>query len=602
MLFARFRALMTGRQVQKKMTKHRADGVCGAVVLLILCSFDAHSQQRTFTNPILNGGYPDPSICRDGEDFYIVNSSFEYFPGLPLHHSKDLVNWELVGYGLHRAEQASGAVNLVDVQSNGGIHAPTLRCHEGRFYIITTNVYTPAKSGEPTQMVNFVITADTIQGPWSQPNVIDNAPGIDPDLFFDDDGRVWYVGTHSPEEPAYGGEGEIYLQELNPKTWQFMGDRHFLWRGAVKFATWAEGPHLYKKDGRYYLLVAEGGTSFNHAVTVAVSDQITGPYEGNHRNPILTSRHLSYDNWVHSTGHADMVELADGRWYMVALSKRGDIEGETDDGRRGANMGRETHLLPVVWERVPFNWVPEEKRILWPVVAPLTGKVERDNPLPFSDKPQYRALAWADNFDQSKLKLDWNFRRVPENTVYSLTARPGYLRLYTRPEQPMDRARASLMGVRQPESDFTYRVSMAFMPAANDASTDMEAGINLFQKDNNYIAYTLLRRGQAFELQLQLAERDESLSVLKNKRLSDYKGTIQLEVVSKNDRYVYRYSLDGGDSWLDFAESDANLLVSRGYTGAYFGLYSSSRGRQVNAHADFDWVRYQAHERRKEGL
>ncbi|MGB5354972.1 MAG: glycoside hydrolase family 43 protein, partial [Woeseia sp.] len=214
----------------------------------------------TFTNPILRGGFPDPSICRVGQDFYLVNSSFEYFPGLPVHHSRDLVNWTLIGYGLHREEQASGAVNLLDVQSNGGIHAPTLRCRDGRFYIVTTNVYQPP--GASAQMVNFVITAKHPAGPWSLPTVIAGAPGIDPDLFFDDDGRVWYVGTHQPDSPNFEGEGEIWLQELDPDSWQLRGPRHFLWRGACG-GVWAEGPHLYRRDGRYYLLVAEGGTSLN---------------------------------------------------------------------------------------------------------------------------------------------------------------------------------------------------------------------------------------------------------------------------------------------------------------------------------------------------
>ena len=168
------------------------------LVLAIAISFfaKANAADDTFTNPILRGGYPDPSICRVGDNFYIVNSSFEYFPGLPLHHSTDLVNWELVGYGLHREEQVTGAVNLVDVQSNGGIHAPTLRCHDGLFHIITTNVYLTQGNNPITEFVNFVITAENIEGPWSEPHVIEGAPGIDPDLFFDDDGRVCGMFTY----------------------------------------------------------------------------------------------------------------------------------------------------------------------------------------------------------------------------------------------------------------------------------------------------------------------------------------------------------------------------------------------------------------------
>ena len=164
------------------------------LIFLLLIVGDVFSQ--TFTNPIIAGGYPDPSICRVGDDFYIVNSSFEYFPGLPIHHSKDLVNWELVGYGLDRPEQCQNPNNLVDVQQRGGIHAPTIRHHNGTFYIITTNVYTPIDKDKPTDMVNFIITADNAAGPWSMPHRIEGAPGIDPDLFFDDDGKVYFVGTH----------------------------------------------------------------------------------------------------------------------------------------------------------------------------------------------------------------------------------------------------------------------------------------------------------------------------------------------------------------------------------------------------------------------
>lgn len=140
--------------------------------------------QDTFLNPVINGGYPDPSIVRVDDDFYIVNSSFEYFPALPIHHSKDLVNWKLIGYGIDRPSQATGKVNLYDVQQQGGIHAPSIRYHNGLFYIVTTNVYTPKDKSKPTEMVNFILTAKNPAGPWSEPNIIEGAPGIDPDIFF----------------------------------------------------------------------------------------------------------------------------------------------------------------------------------------------------------------------------------------------------------------------------------------------------------------------------------------------------------------------------------------------------------------------------------
>ena len=173
-------------------------------------------------------------------------------------------------------------VNLIDVQSDGGIHAPTIRYNNGTFYIISTNVYFDEKN-QKAEMINFIITAKNPEGPWSEPKHILDAPGIDPDLFFDDDGRVWYVGNQQPEDPNFDGEGEIWVQEIDLQKFVLVGERHLLWRGACG-GVWAEGPHMYKKDGKYYLLIAEGGTSFNHAVMVALSDKIEGSYISNPRN------------------------------------------------------------------------------------------------------------------------------------------------------------------------------------------------------------------------------------------------------------------------------------------------------------------------------
>jgi xylan 1,4-beta-xylosidase len=533
--------------------------------------------QPSFLNPILPGGYPDPSICRVDDVFYLVNSSFEYYPGLPIHRSTDLINWELIGHGLHRPAQCTGAVNLVDVQSNGGIHAPTLRYHEGTFYLITTNVYYDEAS-ETTDFVNFILTAEDPAGPWSAPHVLAGAPGIDPDIFFDDDGRVWYVGTHSPENPNFPGEGEIWLQEIDLENWTLIGERSFLWRGACG-GVWAEGPHMYKRNGWYYLMIAEGGTSFNHAMMIAISDSITGPFISNERNPILSSRHLSYDNWVHSTGHADLVELNDGRWYMVALGVRGDED-------RGSNMGRETHLLPVQWEREPFEW--KDVQYEWPVPAPQTGRVERFNQVPFSGTSQLRNTRFADNFDGDQLNLAWNFRRVPEPGVYSLTVNPGHLRLYTHPEVIQERGRTSLVGFRQTESDFAYQTKMNFQPQSDRA----EAGISLFQKDDNYFTLTVLKENEPAIIQLTLAEPNAEPRTLQQQMLPDYRGEVTFKVVSRNHRYFFYYSLDGITFQL-LAETNANHILSRGYTGAYLGLYATSHGESTTDYADFDWVNYQ---------
>ncbi len=557
-----------------------------AILIMLTLSVNLFAQPDGFINPIIPGGHPDPSICKVGEDFYIVNSTFEYFPALPIHHSKDLVNWELIGYGLHREEQASGAVNLVDVQQDGGIHAPTIRFHEGTFYVITTNVYSPVDESKPTEMVNFIITAENPAGPWSEPHVIEGAPGIDPDLFFDDDGKVYFVGTHAVGQPNTDGIGEIWVQELDIENFKLVGERHSLWRGACGGCC-VEGPHIYKEHDTYYLLIAEGGTSYNHAVMIAASENVYGPYDSNPRNPIMTSRHLSKNNWVHSTGHADLVELDDGRWYMVMLGIRNDEGG-------ASNMGRETHLVPVKWEPSTVgweevtegNWQPVE--YLFPVAAPETGKVERYTQLPFPDKPQYYNDAFTDNFDSETLHPEWNFRRVPRPNTYSLDAEKGVLRLFLKPETFKLRERYSLIGIRQKESDFEYRAKMIFAPEKDHE----EAGISIFQKDDNYINFTVEKKQGQEIVKVLVKERDKDIQVIKQEGLPGYQGNIIFKLVSKNNQYQYLYSLDGGQSFVQFTETSDDLVICRSYIGTNIGIFASSNGNPTRAFADFDWVSY----------
>ena len=201
------------------------------------------------------------------------------------------------------------------------------------------------------------------------------------------------LGNKKPKDPEFIDQKEIWMQELNRETFQLTGARYHLWRGACD-GVWTEGPHIYKNDRRYYLMIAEGGTSFNHAVMVAASDKLTGPYVSNARNPIFTSRQLSYENWVHSTGHGDLVKLDDGRWYMFLLGVRGDL-------KRKSNMGRETFVVPVGWER---DMHPKKGKILWPVVAPKTGRIERINPVIFDGGTPAKNRAFRDDFKHSTLE------------------------------------------------------------------------------------------------------------------------------------------------------------------------------------------------------
>ena len=294
-------------------------------------------------NPILSGFYPDPSICRVKDTYYIVNSTFAYFPGVPIFASKDLCHFRQIGNILDRPSQ----LPLGNDGMSRGIFAPTIRYYDGVFYMITTNV---SFGG------NFIVTATDPAGPWSEPHYLKGAEGIDPSIFFDEDGKCYYIGTRpNPEGVRYNGDWYIYIQELDIKNFCLVGDYKLAWKGAMRDAEWPEGPHLYKKDGWYYIMHAEGGTGPSHAVCVARSKEIFGSYVGNFDNPILTHRHLGKSYPIRYVGHADLVDTPEGDWYMVMLASR-PCEGYS-------GLGRETFLAKVTWENG------------WPVVNEGEGRL-----------------------------------------------------------------------------------------------------------------------------------------------------------------------------------------------------------------------------------
>ncbi len=530
---------------------------------------DAPSEPHaTFSNPVISGFAPDPSIIRVGDDFYLANSSFEYFPGIPIYHSVDLVNWSLIGHALHEAAQ----VDLQSVDSSGGVHAPTLRYHGGTYYVIVSNIV----DGAP---INFIVTATDPRGPWSHAYVLKDAPGIDPSLFFDDDGRVWYTGNWLPPDPEFPGQAEIWLQELDLDRMRLVGDKHYLWRGCCQGA-WAEGPHLYKKDGYYYLLLSEGGTSYEHALSVAIAKSITGPYRNNPRNPILTHRQLSYEHPITGVGHADLVELDDGRWYAAALGWR------LIDGSHGI-LGRETFLVPVVWETERHAW--KDERLAFPVVSPDTGKIELRHPLPFDDAAQSAHEGFEDDFTAAELGLEWNFRRTPKRSFVSLTDNPGALRLYLAPAEIAENEQYSFVGIRQRHFQFEAATAMTFTAGRPTE----EAGLVVIQNDRSAYVMTLGRSAAGTELRLYHAPRNDDVLA---RRAIDA-DRVHLKVAGDYLAYDFLYSLDG-ETWSALAEEVDGTLLSPAmiggfnYTGVYIGLYGSSHGAPTDAYADVEWFRY----------
>ena len=288
------------------------------IIGLILCmNVFGQTEPTTFNNPILPGYHPDPSITRVGDDYYLVNSTFIWFPGLPIYHSKDLVNWKLIGHALDRPDM----VDLTGLADLLGIYAPTIRYHDGLFYIITTCTYCEG---------NFYITAKDPSGPWSDPIWLKDAPGIDPSLFWDDDGKCYYTGSGPVVKEDWPTQRDIYIQELDLAQKKLVGEPKHLTFGHANNASFTEGPHIYKRNGKYMLMVAEGGTGDAHAMTIHHSDSIYGPYVADYINPVISHRHLGKDYPIQATGHADLVETQNGEWWSVMLGKR-PIDGLVKD-------------------------------------------------------------------------------------------------------------------------------------------------------------------------------------------------------------------------------------------------------------------------------
>ncbi|MGC1375278.1 MAG: glycoside hydrolase family 43 protein [Anaerolineales bacterium] len=510
---------------------------------------------KTFRNPILSGCYPDPSICRVGDDYYLVNSTFEYFPGLPIFHSRDLVNWRQIGHVLDRPSQ----LPLEGVHHSCGLYAPTIRYSQGVFYVINTLVAGKTKSG------NFIVTAANPAEPWSEPYWLEDADGIDPSLFFDDDGRAWYVGNRAAEPSQYEGHTEIWLRELDLKHMRLTGEIYPLWDGALKRAIWAESPHVYKTNGRYYLMIAEGGTAHDHAVTIARSDAVTGPYQSNPRNPILTHRHLGLDYPIVGTGHADLVETPSGEWWMVCLAMR-------PCGGYYYNLGRETFLAPVRWEDG------------WPVVSPGTGRVEFRYPLPDLPEHPWPPFAARDDFDAPTLALQWTFLRVPDAAAWSLGERPGFLRLRLRPEQLSEQSNPSFVGRRQQHIHFTAQAALEFTPQ----SADECAGLALIQNNDFHFLFVVTTTGVHLVKRAQGQEETLAEQPLKA-------GQVFLKVEAHEQDYSF-YTATAPDEWRPLAENvDGRILstpVAGGFVGAWIAMYASSNRQLSTNHADFDWFEY----------
>lgn len=534
-------------------------------------------------NPILPGFYPDPSIIRVEDDFYLVTSSFCYFPGVPVFHSRDLAHWEQIGHVLERPSQLEvGCDNL-----SGGIFAPTIRYHEGIFYVITTNT---DKGG------NFIVTATDPAGPWSDPHWIADAEGIDPSLFWDDDGRAYYTGTCAGEDSSLR-KAKIWISEIDLREFKLVGERKKIWGGSQVDAWCPEAPHLYKRDGWYYLMIAEGGTEHFHAVTIARSRAVFGPYTGYDGNPIMTHRHLGQRAEITNTGHADIVELKDGSWYMVMLASR-------PYGGYHLNMGRETFIAPMIWEDG------------WPVVCPGMGKLEWRYPAPQLPEAAVESPAGRDEFEHTGMAYCWNSLGTPREGVFVQENSRFRIKTVARSMDAPDEARmealrsgraaktdcAGFMGRRQQHQSYTVRAEMEFSPVKRQA-----AGLMILQNGYHSLRMEMalqdgkrvirvLRGYQTLEAQITHHTVQEAFQKECLGELCWEADTVVLEIRAQGQSHSFTAIDAAGGRHLLAEGIDGSFLGSEtagGFVGAYIGMFATGNGEEGENYAAFDWFDYE---------
>jgi xylan 1,4-beta-xylosidase len=512
-----------------------------------------------YQNPVLPGFYPDPSVCRVESEFFLVTSTFEYFPGVPIFRSENLVDWEQLGHCLASTSQ----VDLTDCPSSKGVYAPTLRHHAGTYYVVTTNMNLGYGA-------HFLVTAQDPAGPWSEPIELSQY-GIDPSLFFDDDGRC-YLTTNGKEDAPFGLG--IYQSEIDPATGRRLTEPRFLWPGTGGMAP--EAPHLYKRNGEYFLLIAEGGTSYGHMVTLARGPRPYGPFEPAPHNPLLS--HRSLGSPIAAVGHADLVEAQDGSWWALCLGIRPRFRA----GAGAHHLGREVFLAPVSWDTAGFPHINQGRPLeLSMTVSGLPGRVA----------PERRCDAWLrDDFDGQKLGLAWNFIRHLDAGAWSLSERPSFLRLRGGPLGLSAVGQVSFVGLRQRHFACRFTAQLSFCPAEEGA----EAGV-------------AIRMNEAYHYQVGVRRAGGGLRVFVRRVLGGHvelvaerplpSCVITLEVLAEPERYWLKAFVGGeGAAPVLSVPAETRLLsseVAGTFTGVYLGLYATGNGRPVSSPADFDWVEYE---------
>lgn len=495
----------------------------------------------TITNPIQKGFYPDPSICRVGNCYYMVHSTFAYAPGIPVFKSYNLKDWIQIGHVLERETQLS----LVGAKVSQGIYAPSIRFHEGKFYVISTNV-----SGGG----NFYLTAENPEGTWSEPVFLKEALGIDPSLFFEE-GRCYYIGQRSKEKGTYDGDCEIWIQELDLKEGKLTGIPKVLFDGSMKHTVWAEGPHIYKKGDFYYLMLAEGGTEYNHSITVARSRNLYGPYESCPWNPILTHRHMGHEYPIQNIGHGDLIERPDKEWFMVMLGTR--LENGCDE------LGRETFLAKVSWEND------------WPVVNPMYGRILIQQKLEGFDEKEKKntkgPIEWSWPLDMRCLGLRRNPAEIPKKI------HEGRLHLPMGIETLDSTGVPSYIGTR-----LLSRTFHVYATVESQLFQGEEAGLVYYYDENHYIKAVIRRYG----------ENCEAAVIKRTRNGENVEGRILIKgnfhtICLQGEKQKLCVLADGIAVAESIGLKELCSQVAGGFTGCTVGVYAWSEHKSEKRNAVF---------------
>jgi xylan 1,4-beta-xylosidase len=543
------------------------------VCLLFLCMVVIGTACRSnieienhIMNPNLTGFYPDPNICKVGEDFYLVTSTFAYFPGLPVFHSKDLMNWDKIGHIMTNP----GTFDTDGLEVSEGLFAPAIRYNDDIFYVVCTFVHGNG---------NFVVTATNPAGPWSDPIYMPEINDIDPSLFFDDDGTTYIVyNSIAPDDkPLYEGHRTIRMYRFDKENKKVLGEEKILINGGVDITQkpgWIEAPHLIKKDGLYYLIAAEGSTGYDHSEVDFRCDNVWGPYEPGPNNPILTQRHLN-PNRLHpitSTGHADFVQLDNGGWGAVFLGCR-PYEGDH------YNTGRETFILPVIWENG------------WPVMNPDFDEVQYSYPAPFkslvNESSFNRKVFIRDEFTENEFDLSLVLLRTPKERWFEINS--SKLALQVRPETVSEKVNPSFLGRRQQHLHGYAATSLDLVPL----NEKEKAGIVVFQNRNNFyfLCKSVQNNFQVVQLYKSSLQMDDKMDLLTSKVIES-EGPIYLKIESNGATYSFYYANKEND-WRELMNKvDAKFLSTHtagGFGGCMYGLYATSLGETVVNTAYYNW-------------